>query len=155
MKKILFTTVVLLVAIASTSFAQSRFGAGLVYGTEVEAIGLGVHGEFFLSDKVALAPGFNYFFADDPLTWWEINANANYYFTSSGSASVYGLAGLNLATIGVDLPAPFEDSSSTELGLNLGVGANFDINSSVMPYTQLRFVVGDADQVALGFGVKF
>jgi len=153
MKKILLTTVVLLIAVASTSFAQSRFGAGLVYGTEVEAIGVGVHGEFFLNDKVALAPGFNYFFADDPLTWWEVNANANYYFTSSGAASVYGLAGLNLATIGID--TPLFDDSTTELGLNLGVGANFDINASVMPYTQLRFVVGDADQVALGFGLKF
>ncbi|MDX1628036.1 MAG: hypothetical protein R3345_05020, partial [Fulvivirga sp.] len=72
----------------------------------------------------------------------------------SGDVTAYALGGLNLATIGFDNPFG-DDDSNTELGLNLGIGTNFNINSSVMPFAQLRFVIGDADQAVLSFGVKF
>lgn len=155
MKKILIIASLCLVVGLSNSLAQSRLGGNFAYGTDVEEFGLGINGEFFLKNDLSIAPGFNYYFTEDPLTFWELNANVNYYFVSSGSAALYALGGLNLATASVDLPEPFDDDSSTELGLNLGIGANFDINSSILPFTQLRLVVGDASQAVLEFGVKF
>lgn len=154
MKKILIIASLCLIAGLSDSFAQSRLGANFAYGTDIEEFGIGINGEFFLKSDLAIAPGFNYYFTEDPITFWEMNANVNYYFVSSGSAALYGLGGINLSTVSVDLPEPF-DNSSTELGLNLGIGANFDINSTILPYTQLRLVLGDNSQAVLSFGVKF
>ena len=142
------------------AIAQTRIGGFLAYGTEIETLGLGAVGEFFVNENIAIAPGLLYFFPKDlggyDYTWFEINANGEYYFTTSGSAQVYGLAGLNFAFVSVDLPAAFGgNASSTEVGLNLGVGSNFDIGSSVLPFAELRFVIGNADQLVLSGGVKW
>ena len=131
------------------SFGQSRVGGGFAYGTEVEEFGLNVNGEFFFKDNLAVSPGFIYFFAEDPFNWWELNANLHIYFAEGSAVSAYGLGGINLATLG------FDGNSNTEFGLNLGVGTNFDINSAVTPFTQIRFVIGDADQAVFSFGVRF
>ncbi len=149
--------ILLLIAVGClsfTSYSQSKIGGNLVYGTEIEELGIGIVGEFFLKNDLSLAPGFNYYFADDPISFWELNANINYYFSESSSVSVYGLAGLNLARISIDNGFG-EDRSDSELGVNIGIGANFDINSSVEPFTEFRYVIGDFDQAVFAFGLKF
>ncbi|MDL5048770.1 outer membrane beta-barrel protein [Oscillatoria amoena NRMC-F 0135] len=129
---------------------HKKIGVFLGYGTEVEELGLGINGEFAINDKVAIAPSFIYWFPEDPISWWEFNANAMYYFTKSGSADFYGLAGINLFR----LKAEGFDGES-EVGLNIGVGANFNIGKNWEPFTELKFVLGDADQLGLFFGAKF
>ena len=46
------------------------------------------------------------------------------------------------------------DHSHTEIGLNLGMGLSFDIEG-VLPFAELKYVAGDADQAVLLLGVKF
>ncbi|QSE96408.1 outer membrane protein [Fulvivirga lutea] len=152
MKKTFLLALFLTIAISSMS--QRRIGGNLVYGTEIEEIGIGAVGEFFFNDNLAIAPSFNYYFAEDPVSFWELNANINYYFSESGAVSAYALGGLNLARVSVDL-GPFGESSDTELGLNLGAGANFDVGDSIIPFAELRFVLSDFDQAVFAFGVKF
>ena len=139
------------------SKAQTRVGGGLVYGTEIENIGINLNGQYFIKENIAIAPGLNYFFpkalgSGFDLNWFEINANGHYYF-NTGSIEPYALAGLNFAFLSVK--SSFGDSSNTEVGLNLGGGANFDIGSSIKPFGELRIVIGDADQLVLGGGVRF
>ncbi|MEM6523752.1 MAG: hypothetical protein AAGF85_08865 [Bacteroidota bacterium] len=135
--------------------AQSRIGGGFAYGTEIEEFGLQINGEFFLKNDIAIAPDFNYFFVNDPVNFWTINADVHYYFSESGAVSLYGVGGFNLATISVDSDLGGGDSSSTEFGVNLGIGANFDINAAITPFTQLKFVISDFDQAVFAFGVRF
>ncbi|QOI97343.1 MAG: outer membrane beta-barrel protein [Flammeovirgaceae bacterium] len=135
---------------AAQDAAAQKIGVFLGYGTEVEELGLGVNGEFAINDKVAIAPSFIYWFPEDPVSWWEFNANAMYYFTKSGSADFYGLAGINLFSAKVE---GFDGNS--EVGINLGVGANFNIGKNWEPFTELKFVLGDADQLGLFFGARF
>ncbi len=156
MRKLLLTlSFVTMIAMASQ--AQTRLGAGFGWGSEIEELGLGINGEFFVNEKISLNPGFIFFFVDDgpfdKQDFWTFNANMNYYFAQEGSVEFYGIGGLNLSTYSVEWND--DDDSNTELGINLGIGTNFVVGGSVLPYAELKYVIGDYDQLVLFFGVKF
>lgn len=155
MKKLGVALAFIVCMIASYDSNAQKIGVMLGYGTEVEQLGLGVNGEFNINSKVSISPSFVYWFPNDPLKFWEFNANVNYYFTKAGSADFYGLAGINLFTVKYDGSVNIEDDSSSEVGLNLGAGVNFNIGKSWEPFTEVKFVIGDADQLGLFFGAKF
>ncbi|WP_420318096.1 outer membrane protein [Ekhidna sp.] len=154
MKKLIFT-LLLVTVISLASNAQSRVGVGLAYGAEIESAGIGVNGEFAASSQINIAPSFIYYFKKDNVTWWELNGNINYIF-SENSATIYGIAGLNLTGVSVDL-SDFGGGkqSDSELGLNIGIGANFDTGGSLMPFAEAKYVLGNADQLSLFGGVRF
>lgn len=148
----------------SSAQTDTRLGAMLAYGTEIENIGLGVNAEFPVMEKLTISPGFIYYFPKDEsginLNWWELNANANYYFADTESIGFYGLAGLNYSHVKVDYDGPsipgmdFEYSDG-RFGLNLGAGANFAIGSSLVPFAELKYVIIDGGQLVLAAGVRF
>lgn len=161
MKKILLT--LLLAGVISLASAQTRVGGFLGYGSDIENLCIGGLGEFFINEKMAISPNLTLFFPKNvgfgKITWWELNANFNYYFIPEGTVSLYGIAGLNFATVKYKYNDAFFNGSSvsnTELGLNLGIGTNFEIsNENILPFGELRAVIGDADQVVITFGAKF
>jgi outer membrane immunogenic protein len=136
---------------ATVDSSAQKIGVMLGYGTEVEDLGIGVNGEFNINDKVSISPSFVYWFVENASVW-EFNANVNYYFTKAGSADFYGLAGINMFSAKADVEGAERNS---EVGLNLGAGANFNIGKNWEPFTELKFVIGDFDQLGLFFGVKF
>lgn len=150
MKKLGVALAFMVCLMAAVDSSAQKIGVMLGYGTEVEELGIGINGEFNINDKVSISPSFVYWFPEDPISWWEFNANVNYYFTKAGSADFYGLAGINLFGYNIE-----NGDGQSEVGLNLGAGANFDIGKSWEPFTELKFVIGDADQLGLFFGVKF
>jgi outer membrane immunogenic protein len=150
MKKLGVALAFMVCMMAAVDSSAQKIGVMLGYGTEVEELGIGINGEFNINDKVSISPSFVYWFPEDPISWWEFNANVNYYFTKAGSADFYGLAGINLFGYNIE-----DGDGQSEVGLNLGAGANFDIGKSWEPFTELKFVIGDADQLGLFFGVKF
>lgn len=161
MKKIFLLAAISLL-ISTGSFAQIRLGGLLGYGSEVEQWGLGVNAEFFINEKMAISPNLLFYFPEKrggfKYSFWELNGNFHYYFLSEEPVSLYGLAGLNLlnAHVKVDnnsFVGSYENSDS-ELGLNLGIGANFHVGG-VLPYVELKYVAGDADQAVVMLGVKF
>jgi outer membrane immunogenic protein len=150
MKKLGVVLAFMVCMMAAVDSSAQKIGVMLGYGTEVEELGIGVNGEFNINDKVSISPSFIYWFPKDPISWWEFNANANYYFTTAGSADFYGLAGINLFGYNVE-----GGDGESEVGLNLGAGVNFNIGKNWEPFTELKFVIGDADQLGLFFGAKF
>ncbi len=143
-------------SLEASKAAPWRVGVGLGWGSEIEELGFGVNAEFFLNDKISLNPGFIFFLVDDgPFdnqNFWTMNINANYYFAQEGSVDFYGLGGLNLSTY--SWKSNGEKDSNTELGINLGIGANFDVGGTVQPYAEMKYVLGDYDQLVLFFGAK-
>jgi len=137
-----------------------NIGGALGYGSEVEEFGIGAFAQFpTANNDIIIAPSFVYFFVDDPLSFWELNANINYVFSRS-SATVYGILGFNLARIGVDeidlgIFGTTESTSDTELGLNLGVGVDLNIGSSVIPFFETKYAISDFDQLTVYGGVRF
>jgi outer membrane immunogenic protein len=159
MKKLILLAVFSFVCAAS--YAQIRVGGQLGYGTEVERWGIGANAEFFLNEKMAIAPKLLFYFPEKAngvkVSYWEINGDFHYYLLSEDAVSVYGLAGLNLFSVKVK----FDDSafsnaeySDSELGVNLGVGLNFNVGN-VLPFAELKYVLGDVDQAVILLGVKF
>jgi outer membrane protein X len=163
--KIAVVTLFMVIAYANTTKAQDfKLGAGLAFGSEVENVGLHVRGDIPLSDSWRAAPAINIFFPGNDLNWFEINLDANYIIPiQSDVVGLYGLAGLNLAFIGVDdrtiivggTPVEVDGETNSELGINLGLGAEFNIESSVTPFAEIKYVFGDWDQAVLAAGVKF
>jgi outer membrane immunogenic protein len=158
MKKLFLLTVISF-ACYGASFAQTRVGGMLGYGSEVEQWGLGINAEFFIKENMAIAPGLLFYFPEKnngvKVSFWELNGNFEYYFITEEPVSVYGLAGLNLTTAKVNFDDDvFDDDSNSELGLNLGIGANFHVGN-VLPFAELKYVAGDYDQAVLLLGVKF
>ncbi|MGB3182018.1 MAG: outer membrane beta-barrel protein [Cyclobacteriaceae bacterium] len=160
--KIAVVTLFMVIAYANTSKAQDvNLGAGLIYGSEIENVGLQARADIGLSESWRLAPSLNFFFPKDvggvDLKWFAINLDANYIIPiESDVVGLYGIGGLNIAFLSVDFNDDFfEDNTETEIGLNLGIGAEFNIESSVTPFFELKYVIGDADQAVIAAGVKF
>lgn len=150
MKKLGVALAFIVCMMAAVDSSAQKIGVMLGYGTEVEELGIGLNGEFNINSKVSISPSFVYWFPEDPISWWEFNANVNYYFTTAGSADFYGLGGINLFGYNVE-----GGDGESEVGLNLGAGCNFNIGKSWEPFTEIKFVIGDADQLGLFFGAKF
>ncbi len=81
------------------SNAQISAGAGIIYGFEIERIGIRADGVYTINDDWRAAADFGYYFPESEfgfkISWWELNVNAHYIFLDNDEFRVYGLAGLN------------------------------------------------------------
>lgn len=143
---------------------NTRLGAMVAYGTEIENIGFGVNAEFPIMENLTISPGFIYYLPKDEagisVNWWELNGNANYYFVQNENMGFYGLGGLNYTHVKIDFDAgdwggTSLESSDGRVGLNLGAGINFNIGSSITPFAEAKYVIIDGSQLVIGAGVKF
>lgn len=146
---------------ANEALAEPRLGAGLVYGTEIEAVGLQLNGYYGLPDALPglrVGAELSYFFADDPVTFWTIDLNGQYRFIEPGPFGAYAIAGLDIARVSVDLdlgPLGDASTSSTEVGLNLGVGAEYAVTPNVELFGEVKYVISDYDQAVLALGARY
>jgi len=130
----------------TSSLAQTRLGGALAFATDTD-FGLQFNSEFFVSDNISVAPDFTLYFPGNSENFWTINANGHYYFMEP-SSGVYGLAGLQIGT------STGFGQSFTRLGLNLGGGYAHDLGN-FLPFGELKFVVGDFDQLVFNAGVRW
>ena len=157
MKKLIFVAGIIVVAVAFATPASaqinSRVGGMISFtGGDVDETGFGLVGEFGVAQKISIAPQIIFYFPDN-FDFFEVNLNANYYFFNQDVFEMYGLGGLNFSRVGYEVAG--ENESDTELGLNLGIGTNFQFGKKFVPFAEFRFTLGGYDQVALGLGVKF
>ncbi len=157
MKKLLFvTSLVLVAACAMPVYAQisNRVGPMLSLASgDIDETGIGIVAEFGVAQKISIAPQFILYFPGNDISFFELNLNGNYYFFNQDVFELYGLGGLNFARVGYD--GPGNSYSNSELGINLGIGTNFQLGKKFVPFAEFRFTLGDYDQLALGLGVKF
>ncbi|MGF1635435.1 MAG: outer membrane beta-barrel protein [Cyclobacteriaceae bacterium] len=160
MKKIILAVCIVFMGAYATQ-AQVRVGGTIGYGTQAEAIGLGVIGDYMIKDNIGIAANFAYYFTERnefaKTSFWEFNANVNYYFTETGSLEMYGIGGLNYSRSTVSIQGLGFDfgGSVGEIGLNLGIGSNFDIGKNFFPFAEMKYVVSKFDQLVIQAGVKF
>lgn len=136
---------------------QLKLGGALLYGTEVDGIGIQGNGLYEITPEIDIAASINIFFPDEGDTgldsWWAVNGDVHYNVYSSEQLSkLYGLAGLNITTIKVN--TPFGSADEGEIGLNLGGGAAFDVNFGSI-FGEIKYVISDFDQLVIGAGVRF
>lgn len=145
------------------SIAQndSRLGGFLAYGSEVESMGIGVNAEFSISKNISLSPSFIYYFPKKEgqvkINWWEMNANAHYYFLKQSKLEFFGLGGLNYTQIRINTDDFDGHSANSDgsLGLNLGLGANYEMGKLFTPFIHAKYIVMENGRfvVAAGFRI--
>ncbi|MGS2763047.1 outer membrane beta-barrel protein [Sinomicrobium sp. M5D2P9] len=153
----------LLILTCRFAFAQNdtRIGGKLIYGSEIENIGIGATAEIPVLDKLVIAPDIGFYFPKNEqgikTNVFEVNGNVNYYFVEAKTIGFYGLGGLNYTHVKVKIDNDFASGSGSngEVGLNLGAGANFHIGQRFLPFAEIKYVLGDYDQLVIAAGIKF
>ena len=135
-----------------------QVGGGLIYGTEAEELGFNVRGTVRFGN-FRVAPGLDYFFVEQvdgfKTRLYSINIDGNYVFDLPGGiVSPYVLLGLNFTTGSFEEENSGIKISNTETGVNIGGGVDFNLKV-INPFAEVKYVIGDADQVVFAAGIKF
>ena len=134
--------------------AQISAGAGLVYGADVEELGLQIRAMYDINETWRANVDFiTYFIGIDGITLSEFNLNPHYKFLNKDRVSVYGLAGLNIARASVKFLG--EKVSNSEVGVNVGAGAEFGIGERIAILAEAKYAIGEASQFVIGAGAVF
>lgn len=168
MKRIAVLTMVLGAVAAAPVSGQVAVGPQLSFADDAD-FGVGIRAEAPLSGMMTAEPGsaastmfligsFDWFFPDDAegvdVRYFEINANVGYPLEVEGFDPYVG-GGLNIATGSVSFDDPaLEDSSNTEIGLNLLGGLKFllgDLNA----FAEARIELSGGEQFVISAGVLF
>lgn len=150
MKKLFYALplIMMLVLIPSKETnAQVDFGARAGVYTDVGDPFIGAELLFPISGNIYFNPNIEYVFVDVG-NYMTFNADAHYDFPVQ---SVYLWAGAGLA-IAYRSVGDFSDTSA---GLNLLTGVGLKDAGSVIPYAQLKIILADNSEVALGLGIRF
>ncbi|MCH7400799.1 porin family protein [Belliella kenyensis] len=164
MKKTILLFTLTLMGYVGTLHAQDtkRIGGQLIYGSNIESLGIGAIAELPVAAKMVISPSFSFYFPKDQgffkQSAWELNGNLNYLFVEEEKLTFYGLGGLNYTSINVSSNMAGVgnfSSSAGRIGLNIGAGANFEIGMSFLPFAEIKYILGDFDRLVIGAGVKF
>ena len=156
----LFITLIFTFLISLGLKAQISIGGGLVYGTEIENIGISINGLYEINESWRAAPTFTYFLKKNYVNWSVLDLDAHYNFTEiENLGNLYALGGLSLTFWNWDNDfnwgIPGLDLNGTEFGINLGVGLYKKINEGLILTPELRYTLGDADYLRLGVKLFF
>ena len=146
--------------IMGNAFAQKGIqaaGVHLSYGTEIESFGIGLKYQYNITDNIRLEPSMNYFFENNGIDQFDINANAHYLFPMASNVRVYPLAGLTFARWSFpQLIGGKFSNDATRLGINIGGGAEMDITDKLMFNFELKYqLVNDFDQAIFNLGIAY
>lgn len=163
MKKLVANLVLLSVITVAPVAAQTTGlsiapRVGYDVGGDIEEAFVGVEARTGIGDlPVLFNAAFDYYFAEDPLTFFQLALNALYEFGVDNQAfTPYAGAGLSINRVSVDIDTPFGggDVSSTDVGFNILGGAWIEMNA-VRPFAQVQYTVSDFDLLTIAVGVMF
>lgn len=136
-----------------------------MYGSEIERIGFRIDGVYQINEEFRAVADLGIFLPETfdfgggneyTLTWWELNANANYIFFSDEDENLqaYAIGGLNYTTLSYSGDTGTAgDPSTSEVGLNVGIGGEYGLDFADL-FGELKFVLGDADQLNIAIGLR-
>jgi len=151
MKNLLKAVVVILVLFSfSEAKAQISAGVGAVYGTEINNLGISMHGKYQITNEWSAAPSFTYFLKKNSLSWSSLDLDANYQISDAG---LYLIGGLNMTFFSIDTDDTFFEGvnlSGTDTGFNIGAGMNFEINDGLVFAPEARYTLGGGNYLRIG-----
>ena len=113
-------------AMAQVQQGETAVGANLVYGSEIESMGIGARFQYGILDQLRAEVGLNYFFEHNHTTWWDVNINAHYLLPVwNNQLYFYPLVGLNYTMTRVKLPGMKADEEN-HVGMNVGAGVEYE-----------------------------
>lgn len=161
MKKMIIAAC-MMIAGFSSAFAQQgkqAFGGSISYGTEIESVGIGAKYQYNITRAIRLEPSMNYFFENDGLSMFDINANVHYLVPIASNARLYPLFGFTYTNWNLDLGKVDGydiDGSKSKFGVNLGAGMDFDLASNWTMNIEIKYqLISDFDQAVFNLGVAY
>lgn len=176
MKKIFLAMALALTGMsASAQQGEKAAGVNLSYGTEHKAIGIGVKGQYGITDAIRAEASFDYFLKKEGLSMWDVNLNVHYLFSLTDKLKVYPLAGLTFTNWKFDNAFEMEidpdyaqymdedditsgsaSSSESKFGVNLGAGLQYDLTDKLSLNFEAKYqLISDFDQMMFGVGVAY
>ena len=159
MRKLYVTVLVLFTLALTPALAQVSVGGGLALGTDdlIGGVGLDGRGYYVFQPRVRGVANIHIFFPGDPYSFWTFDANVHYLlmrsnFNRPADLIAYIMGGLNYAQISID--HAFGNTSNSEIGFNIGLGGEKRTDFGGI-FGEIKIVLGDADQIVLGGGVRF
>ena len=140
---------------AQVQQGETAVGANLVYGSEIESMGLGARFQYGILDHLRAEVGFNGFFEHDHTTWWDVNLNAHYLLGLwNQQLYFYPLVGLNYTMTKVKEAGVSDEEN--HIGLNVGAGVEYELNEHFGVNLEYRHtIVRKVDQGIIGLGVNY
>jgi len=159
MKKILTLVCLLMLGVgigkAQVHQGQSAAGIQMLYGTEIDNLGLGIRYQYGILDQLRAEVGFNYFFERKHRQWLDVNLNAHYLLgVWNQQLFLYPLAGLNYSM--TKYKGDGQSDEENHVGLNVGAGAEFEINEHFGVNLEYRHtIIRKVDQGVFGIGLNY
>lgn len=155
-KTILLSAFVFALALASQA-QDLDLKAGLTFPATSEKLGLNVGAKYGITPEIDAEAALSLFaptkVGDSKFNIWMLDLNGHYNFEVQDGFIAYPLAGLNFT--GATSKVGDTRAGNTELGLNIGGGAMYQISDPLKVFLDLRYVLGNADQAIIGFGVYY
>jgi hypothetical protein len=135
--------------------AQISGGLGLVYGSNINNIGITLNGNYEFNEQWSAAPTFTYFFKKDYISWSALDLDVNYQFSGLDNVGkLYAIGGLNMTFYkwDYDLGVIGYDGTVTgsEVGLNLGIGLSVPVSEKMLVAPEIKYTVGGANYLRIG-----
>ena len=160
MKKILTLVCAMMLGIgfanAQVHQGETAVGLNLVYGSEIENLGVGARFQYGVLDQLRTEVGFNYFFEKNHMSWWDVNINAHYLLGLwNDKLFIYPLAGINYTM--VDFKGDLNDmGEENHVGLNLGAGVEYELDEHFGVNFEYRHtIIRTVDQGVFGLGINY
>lgn len=136
--------------------AQTYFGGGVAYGSDIEEAGVNLRLGGMVSENVLIGLDYNYFFpgrdgASD-LDVMGFNLNASYHLNLGEVLYIYPLGGVNATYIRTEVLGVKSDS--WEVGGNAGAGLGLHFGA-ITPFVEGKYVFSSYDQSVFNVGVVF
>jgi hypothetical protein len=171
--------ILLAIVLSANVFAQEfdltklRAGAGLVYATEIDNIGINLNGAYSITEEWEASLGFSHIFEKDYMSYNVIDLDGHYVFHQENeNLNFYGLAGLGFTFWKVNVPAqtvtesvpmfgemsmevPGYEDNGTKVGLSLGVGLNYKLTDVLNLAPELRYTIMDGSYLRIGASVQY
>jgi hypothetical protein len=147
----------------STTNAQTiSLGAGLIYGSAQED--LGVNGNLILHALpiIDIKGGYNYYFTEgydnyfddsDTGSAYSFDLDLHWVLLDLGFTRAYLLSGVNFATFSFD-DFSGETISNTDTGFTLGAGGEFGIGTLLRGFAEAKYVTGNSSGVVVTLGLR-
>ena len=164
MKKLTLLAVIT-IAFTFNSLAQISAGGGIAYGTEQETIGFNLRGQYNINENIDVIGGLTFFLPKtisqptffgtikNKTSLWTFDIDGHYNFPINDKFSFYPLAGINISGASVEVNGT--KTSKTEIGLNIGVGASYEINDKLEGFFETKYTIGNFDQAVITVGVLY
>jgi len=136
-----------------------------VYATEIGNIGLNFNGAYAITEEWEASLGFSHIFEKDYLSYNILDLDAHYvFYQHDEKLNVYGLAGLGFTFWKATMPAmdlgfgytsPELSDNGTNVGINLGIGANYKLSDKLNLAPEIRLTATDGTYLRIGASVQY